>query len=183
MDFYKCRKGCCTIKIRPYNKLHNKYKQYTNYKKTGVFLYDPKEDRVLIVQSRGHLFSPPKGSLEIGESEIKGAIREVLEETGIDISNKWFSKATRIKDRAIFFYLELDTCIIDPQNTIDDNDANGLTWIKIDCLEECIKNGNIVLNHYAKIVFYRFLKKSFPKSGFNKVTYNNKGRLIQVPLY
>jgi ADP-ribose pyrophosphatase YjhB (NUDIX family) len=179
---YYCKKDCCHIQIKKFDKKQNQYKPRTNYKKAGVFIFDPKENRVLLVQSRGHLFGFPKGTLEIGESEIKGAIREVKEETGIDVSKYRFTKATRIKDRAICFYLEMDTCKVSLQTKIKDNDANGITWIKISCLEECISNGNIYLNHYSKIIFERFLKKTFTSSGFSKVTYK-KGKLYPISLH
>jgi 8-oxo-dGTP pyrophosphatase MutT (NUDIX family) len=140
-----------------------------NYRKAGVFIYDPKEDRVLLVQSRGHLFGPPKGSLNIGEKELDCAVREVKEETGLDISADDFTREVRIKDRAVYYYLEMDTCDIDVQEDMEDNDANGITWIKLDCLQNAISDGNIVLNHYANIVFREIMYKKFIKSSWTLV--------------
>ena len=48
---YKCLDGCCTIDIVSYSGI-NKSK-FTEKKKAGVFLYDPDNDRVLIVQNKG----------------------------------------------------------------------------------------------------------------------------------
>jgi 8-oxo-dGTP pyrophosphatase MutT (NUDIX family) len=151
MKTYYCRDKCCSVKIKKYKSRHRYFNR--NYRKAGVFIYDPKEDRVLLVQSRGHLWGPPKGTLNIGEQEIKCAVREVKEETGLDISPDNFTRSIKIKNKAIYYYLEMDTCDISVQDSIEDNDANGITWIKMNCLENAIVDGNIVLNHYAKILF------------------------------
>jgi 8-oxo-dGTP pyrophosphatase MutT (NUDIX family) len=147
-----------------------------NYKKAGVFIYDPAEDRVLLVQSRGHLWGPPKGTLELGETETQCAVREVKEETGLDVRPEDFSRATKIKNRALYFYLEMNMTPVAVQDEVKDNDANGLTWIKVDCLKECIYNGHIVLNQHCKLVFQRFKKVTFPKSGFTMVVNKKKRR-------
>lgn len=164
MQTYYCRDGCCPVKIKTYSKTPRYFNR--NYRKAGVFIYDPKNDSVLLVQSRGHLWGPPKGTLNIGESDPNCAIREVKEETGLDISAKDFSRAVKVRNRAIYYYLEMDMCDLNVQDSIKDNDANGITWIKMKCLENAISDGNIVLNHYAKIVFYKLLHKTFPKSNW-----------------
>ena len=173
-----CRDKCCKIFIKEYQPIPRYFNR--NYRKAGVFIYDPKEDRVLLVQSRGHLFGPPKGSLNIGEQERQCAVREVKEETGLTISSDDFTKAVKIKNRAIYYYLEMDTCDIYVQDSklhnINDNDANGITWIKMKCLEHAISDGNIVLNHYAKIIFRVLMKKTFPKSNWTIVARKKKIR-------
>lgn len=172
MQTYYCRDGCCPVKIKTYKPTPRYFDR--KYKKAGVFIYDPKEDRVLLVQSRGHLWGPPKGTLNIGEEEIHCAVREVNEETGINISSDDFIKYVRIRNRAIYYYLEMDTRDLNVQDSITDNDANGITWIKTDCLENAIKDGNIVLNHYAKIAFYKLKNKIFPKSNWTLVKRKKK---------
>lgn len=164
---YHCPNGCCPVKIKSYNPKPRYFNR--NYRKAGVFIYDPKEDKVLLVQSRGHLWGPAKGSLNIGEQPIDCAVREVKEETGLEIFSKDFTKSVKIRNRAVYYYLEMDTCEVDIQDNIEDNDANGITWIKMTCLEDAIASGNIVLNHYARIVFYRLMKKRFPKPNWIKV--------------
>ena len=170
MHKYTCDKACCSIKVNMYRRRSSTKLRRRNYKKAGVFIYDPKEDRVLLVQSKGHLWGPPKGTLELGEKEIDCAVREVREETGLKVNINDFSNTTRIKNRALYFYLEMDTSPVAIQEGIENNDANGLTWIKIDCLKKCIYNGHIVLNQHCKIIFQRFMNIIFPKSGFTMVT-------------
>lgn len=171
MQTYYCRDGCCAVKIQTYQTLKKQFN--SNYKKAGVFIYDPKEKKVLLVQSRGHLWGAPKGTRNIGESIYKCAIREVKEETGLTISEYDFIKSINIKNRSVYFYLEMNACDLTIQNNIENNDANGITWIKIKCLENAISDGNIVLNHYAKILFYKFLGKTFLKSNWILVQRRN----------
>ena len=54
------------------------------------------------------------------------------------------------------------------------NDANGITWIKLDCLEDCIKSGHIVLNQHCNQVLKKFLGRQFTKSDFVKVRSRRK---------
>lgn len=172
---YTCSKGCCTIEEQPLEQQPRR-KRRGNCRKAGVFIYDPEENRVLLVESRGHLWGPPKGTVEmdIDETSCACALREVKEETGLVLTADDFLRAIKIKNRAIYYYTEYKTCSVSIQKS-EDNDANGITWIKIDCLEEFIKSGNIVLNQHCKIAFEKFIGKSFPKSGFTRVE-NGKRR-------
>ena len=167
-----CRDKCCKIFINTYKPVPRYFNR--RYKKAGVFIYDPKEDRVLLVQSRGHLFGPPKGTLNYGERTRDCAVREVKEETGLNILEKDLTKVINIHNKATYYYLEMDTCKLTVQNSIIDNDANGITWIKMECLENAISDGNIVLNHYAKIVFLKIKNKKFPKSNWTLVQRKKK---------
>jgi len=176
MQTHTCEKGCCSIQVYEYSPTIPDRSRPRNNKKAGVFIYDPKENRVLLVQSRGQFWGPPKGTLEHGENDTQCAIREVMEETGLTIFPNKFTRATKIKNRAVYFYLEMDSCPVSIPSNIDDNDANGITWIKIDCLKDCIRNGYIILTQHSKIVFNRFIDQTFPKSGFTKVISKRKTR-------
>lgn len=155
----KCKKGCCTLKITNYNSTRMYYKR--NFKKAGAFLYDPEKNKVLLVQSRGVLWGPPKGSLEfsINENYWECAIREVKEETGLDITIHDFLRIVKIK-KIVYYYVERKSEEVEVQDSFD-NDANAITWINVDCLEEAVKDGLISLNHHCKILLNIFLNKNF----------------------
>ncbi len=174
---YTCENKCCTIEFADIS-LDLVPPRRGYYYKAGVFIYDPDAERVLLVQSRRQLWGPPKGTLESANNETncECAIREVKEETGLDIGIENFSRATKIKNRAIYYYAEMKWRDVHPQKGNDDNDANGITWIKLNCLEECIKSGQIELNQHCKIVFRRFLNRVFPASDFVKVKRKQKRR-------
>ena len=120
---YYCYNKCCKIYIQQYlnndkfivynkiytqiyNKINTKNVFFSHslikkYKKAGMFIYDPNKNNVLLVQSRGKFFGSPKGSLNINENEQDGAIREVLEETGIRILHNQLLKFINIFNRSI----------------------------------------------------------------------------------
>lgn len=167
---YYCDNKCCEIKfIDNGNYKPNIRRGYC--KKAGVFIFDPEERKVLLVQSRGHLWGAPKGTLEIdkGENTVDCAIREVKEETGLTITASEFQTAVKIKNRALYYYIEKKYEKVYPQKN-EDNDANGITWIHIECLKKCIDDGKIVLNEHCKILFHKFLKIDFGKNEFTKVS-------------
>lgn len=164
METYSCPNKCCLLKIKQYDR--NSSFTSTQNRKAGAFIYDPKTDKALLVQSRGHLWGIPKGTMKYGESERQCAVREVKEETGLDISPENFTRALRINQCALYFYLEMDECDINVQGHITDNDANGIGWIKLDCLQKCIENGNMTLNQHCRIIFERFKSREFKHPTF-----------------
>jgi ADP-ribose pyrophosphatase YjhB (NUDIX family) len=115
----------------------------------------------LLIQSRGNLWGPPKGTLDKDETYNKCAVREVKEETGLDVNESQFMCSTSIRNKAVYFFIESEECVVSVQDHIYGNDANGIGWVKIECLNELIKDGKIVLNSHCKITFQRFLNVSF----------------------
>jgi 8-oxo-dGTP pyrophosphatase MutT (NUDIX family) len=69
----------------------------TKLKKAGSFVYTSKKQKILLVQSRGQMWGPPKGSIQPNEEPLECAIREVKEETGLDIIS-YKEVYTRIDD-------------------------------------------------------------------------------------
>jgi len=169
-SIYSCEKGCCSIKIKEGQWLHQRHVRRGNCRKAGVFVYDPQNNAVLLVQSRGLLWGPAKGTLEVdlNETNIDCAIRELKEETGLDATITDFTRAIKIKNRVLYYYMEYPVCNVEVQDHLN-NDANGIAWIKIDCLKECISAGNIILNQHCKIAFKKFMNITFEKTEFVKV--------------
>lgn len=161
MNISDCQKGCCQIKIKPYVDSNKCIRKQRN--KAGIFIYDPLTDKVLLVQSCGNLWGPPKGSIEFGESPEECAIREVEEETGLIIDISQLSIKTTIRKQAVYYYLEMNECAVEVQDCISSNDANGICWIKLNCLENLINKGDIYLSYHCRTLFYRFLRHIFAK--------------------
>jgi ADP-ribose pyrophosphatase YjhB (NUDIX family) len=171
---FRCSTGCCTIQI--YEQKWRRFIYRKRSKKAGVFIFDPEQERVLLVRSRGFLYGAPKGTIETDESCIDCAIREVKEETGLIVNESDFKKGVKIKNRAIYYYAEMKTTNVQPEDR-PDNDVNAITWIKISCLEEFIKNGIVTLNQDCKLLFKKFLDKIFCRSEFTKVR-NRKSKSL-----
>lgn len=170
MKIYKCLSKCCNIYISEYKHVKDSNEKFRNRrKKAGFFIYDPESKKILLVQSRGHLWGPPKGTKNLDETELECAIRELKEETGYEIQNKKITKYINICNRAIYFYMEMKEEKVQIQKNVYGNDANGVCWIKLDCLEKCILNGNISITQHCRIALSKFCNKYMPFSNFEKV--------------
>lgn len=154
----KCPNGCCDILLQYTNNLQKKNMYCnSNKKKTGVFIYDPTANKILLIQSNNNLWGPPKGTLNYNETIKECAIREVYEETGITISPEKFTKAINIQNKATYFYMETHVCKVEIPQNIENNDATGISWININCLKDCIENNTIVLSKHCKIALKHFI--------------------------
>jgi len=99
-----CSKGCCNLQLVSYNG-SRKINTQKSYCKAGIIIYDPRSDKILIVQSRGNLWGPPKGSANGDEHPKDCAIREVQEETGIKvIAESLSNKVITLSSRVHYFY-------------------------------------------------------------------------------
>lgn len=154
----ECSCGSCIIKQNNYNS-DVKFKYRKDRYKAGAFIYDNKSDKILLVQSRGKLWGPPKGSLEISKNETfeECAIREVIEETGLVLTREDFKSSYRIRGRAVYFYTPYNICDIQVQDTCD-NDANGICWISPTCLKNMLREGKMDINNHCKILLRKILE-------------------------
>lgn len=59
----------------------------------------------------------------------------------------------------------MDESDVHIQNHILDNDANGIGWFNIDCLEELVRQGTININQHCRILIKKIFDKDIP---FNK---------------
>jgi len=165
-----CNNNCCNYKVIPYNNnLSIQYQKFREIRiiKSGSFIYDYSSKKVLLVQSRGQMWGSPKGTLKDNELPIQCAIREVKEETGLDLDEKNLnlSDSIIINSKVQYYFLEMKENQVYIQSHIIDNDANGIGWFNIECLEELVKKGVININQHCRIL----IKKIFNKEiSFNK---------------
>jgi len=150
----KCSNQCCTIQTGLYHHVpyvHNPKHKYRRLK-AGAFFYDTKTQRVLLVQSHGKKWGPPKGTIEedCNETIQECAIREVKEETGIQLDVHCLKKSYRV-DRSTYYYVERDW---DPMIRIptgkDSYDVTGICWFKLPCLLQLYYQKKIDLNAQCK---------------------------------
>jgi 8-oxo-dGTP pyrophosphatase MutT (NUDIX family) len=161
MKSFKCQNSCCTYKVHFYNRNNNRFN--VNNKKSGCFIYDPNNTKILLVQSRGQLWGCPKGTLQDNETTEQCAIREVKEETGLDIDEKQLLESENyvINSRVHYYFIEMKEMEVFIQNQ-DDNDANGIGWFNIQCLYNLVKNGVININHQCRTLVKNFFNVDIP---------------------
>ena len=82
-------------------------------KSCGAIIFN--EGKVLVVKQTSGFYGFPKGHVEIGETEKETAIREVKEETGLDIkiiSDKRYTQSYIVKENVhkdvVFFIAKLE---------------------------------------------------------------------------
>lgn len=151
-----CDKKCCNLKyIKGYNILP--YHVHKHKKKAGIFIHDSKSNKILLVQSRGRLWGPPKGTMEDGEHENQCAKREVKEETGLDIDISSLSDYFVIRNRATYFYMDIPYTELNIQTDLENNDVTGIGWISPECLVKCVQTQTINITTHCKILLKKIL--------------------------
>ena len=169
-EIISCPKGCCQLTAEQYipnpNDLPFKNR---NKKKAGVFIFDPNTQRVLMVQSRGHLWGLPKGTYEENDTAESCALREVMEETGIQLLPNQLAGSICIRGRITYYYTEMAERPVKVQHTIEHNDANGIGWVHIECLKRAIEDLSeaLKINSHCQILLRRFF-------GYEKVEVNQE---------
>ena len=150
-----CKKRCCKIQQQEYTGNKTIYDKGNGNRKAGLFVHDPETGKLLLVQSRGFLWGFPKGSMEGEETVKECAIREMKEETGIEVDIETLGK-NYFTHRNTYFLYEMKECEVDITR-INNNDSCGITWINDECLKNCIQEGRIKLNKAAETLISKFL--------------------------
>ena len=81
-----CQDQCCKFVSKPY--LNRLCKRRQPMRKAGILFFDPQTHKILLVQSKGNFWGIPKGTSESNETVTECAIREVWEETGLQVDPK-----------------------------------------------------------------------------------------------
>jgi len=151
-----CYNNCCEFCEIPYSRKSSIYKSKFGKKKGGVFFFNKKDNKVLLVQSSGDKWGFPKGSMEKDDCTIKDcAIREVFEETGMMIKKDELINEHRI-NRAYYYYIETDD-IKDVLNPDGNTDVSGIVWINVCCLKHMCISGDMKLNLHCRKLLKKIL--------------------------
>ena len=144
-----CINNCCVIHQRPAcNATSPDYRWKYGRQKAGVILYTP--DTILLVQSHGKKWGPPKGTVE-QETVVECAARELAEETGILLEDFENDEQLNI-NKAVYF---LHPSRVEYNISNIESDVTGITWIKLDCLKQMHKLGVLELSHQCKRILDR----------------------------
>ena len=151
-----CINGCCKLLVEKYiEKENQEFYSIYNKRKAGIVFIDKKNNSILIVQSRGNLWGFPKGTANENESFKECAIREAKEETGIELGISELNDYIAVRENAVYFFKVIEEREMEIQHSIENNDANGIGWIKIKCLEKMIENNLIKINSHCRTILER----------------------------
>jgi ADP-ribose pyrophosphatase YjhB (NUDIX family) len=125
--------------------------------KAGGLLFDCTEDSILLVQSRGNLWGLPKGTLKRNESSSDGAIREIKEETGLEINYSMLDTFIVLDETCTYYFIPYSKCEVSIQTNVLDNDVNSIGWVKLDCLKILLSDNKIRLTKHTKIILKKIL--------------------------
>lgn len=116
-----------------------------NEKSCGAFVFDG--NRVLIIKQRTGDYGFPKGHVEEGETEEQTAIREVKEETGVDIeilSNKRYYtsyiKNETINKEVVYYLVKL---INKDNESRQEEEISEIIWVDIEKAESVLTFDNM----------------------------------------
>jgi len=155
-DLKYCTRDCCKYEVISYKK--NSFTPKSSIK-AGVFIFDDKQKKILLVQSRGNLWGSPKGSKEANENILQCALREVKEETGLELTENMINDNHKfIYNNSHYYYLTMAELPVTINTPMIGNDATGIGWFNINCLINLINTGEFKINYHCKLLIEYFLK-------------------------
>ena len=154
-----CQCGSCEIHMSEYKDEKKTFRR--NRLKAGAIIYDPRLNRLVLIQSRGNLWGFPKGSLEDNENNNEGAIREVKEETGILLQESQLLNSHKVKN-AVYFEVYITYTPLNIQKS-PGNDANSVAWLRPTCIQDLVNKNKIKLNSHCRSLCEKLFSLKFQK--------------------
>jgi len=144
--------------------------------KSGAYIIDPKNKKILVILGKNKLIGIPKGSVEkekngenINESLLNCAIREVYEEAGIDITN-YINKEHYIimyeNEYYYYVYIENGSNIYpnDKLEPINKNEIIASRWVDLKYLKKNVIHCNRTLKKKGKVIYINWNLEDFKKN-------------------
>ena len=130
------------------------------------YLKENKEQILLIKHSNSGHWSFPKGHVEAGETEVETAVREIMEETGVnaDIDTRFrtvvtYSPKKDVLKDVIYFFATTDNDATEKQ----ESEVSEIMWVDIDKALNSVSYRNDKELITKAIRFYKQHKKEFNK--------------------
>ena len=123
--------------------------------RVGVIITD-RYKRILVVRGETGKYSLPKGCRHRGETEWEGALREVWEETGLDLEKEEsvaYEKNKVILGHGVYFKFRLKKSSMNVQIRIHHDEYEKIKevlWIRLENLQRYYKECNSDLKVYIR---------------------------------
>lgn len=137
------------------------WKQDTNRKAGAIII--SKDNYILVVHQvqSPNKWGLPKGRVRINETDFQAMVREVHQETGINVLNNFVFQTPIYIKRGVVYIVKSQKCKDDIIVDIRDKDEiQAWKWINLYSLIECIEN-NRMWNDYTQLFFSKV--KQYPK--------------------
>ena len=133
--------------------IFNNAKPDQNERLSGFVIMDKTQENIVIVQENDNhqKIGLPKGRAKDGESDIKCAMREVYEETGINLSKQPFRYINRIYNTdgtSIFLIILKSDC--EDIKFQKSNELNYVKWAKLENVKISIMFSPYFYNSFIK---------------------------------
>lgn len=126
-------------------------------KRAGVFLYNPLENKILIVQVFNKFIGIPKGGQEENETTSETALRELQEETGVLLDSLNENSKVIFNGSCTYYLVETNECFKTTLNKFDENDVSGVGWVHPRCIS---KIPGRVTSHLDRMI--RYINRFYP---------------------
>jgi 8-oxo-dGTP pyrophosphatase MutT (NUDIX family) len=144
---------CCTLHTRPLIDraiaiAYNEKRHFlTSHRiKAGTIPMNLNNKKILIVQSYSNSWGLPKGSVEGFETPPETALRETLEETGIQFFSSELQSPIRLLNCNAFYYPVFTQRDIPYDFSTIDTEITGIGWVHLECLGKF----DIPLNYHLR---------------------------------
>lgn len=152
---------CCYLHLLPsYYERHpdSEEDQFNviRYKRTrrircGTIILDFERKKILIIQSYKRFWGLPKGHMEEGETPEQCAIRETLEETGIELGTEQLLRSYSVfQGDGIYFIVNGNALAYNLWQITSKEEITGITWICLPCLQHFIGQKEMLINSHFR---------------------------------
>ena len=119
--------------------------------KAGFIIFHPVMKKILLVQSYGTLWGFPKGHSNQGETPFECALRELKEETGIELPEN-VDKTTLHLFHNVTYFLCKENVKYSASEIHDTNEISGIAWVCPQCIQQLNITSHVkkFLNKYSK---------------------------------
>lgn len=149
---------CCTLNILseesilPDEDQFNVIRHRKKRIRSGTIILNFKDKKVLLIQSYGSFWGLPKGHIEENETIEDCAIRETLEETGIQLKQTDLKRSYTVFNGDGVYYVVDGTQLNFDANQINNHsgEITGINWICMRCLNSLIQSKQIAINSHLR---------------------------------
>lgn len=172
--------------------IQNAVTEFKEYKSTipvrGCCILNKNLDKILLVEdASSKSWSFPRGKIGKDEDDVKCAIRECKEETGLDLSDyirpdKFMISTINRKQVKIYFCTDVPLDVVNDFNPMSIHEISGMKWFKIDRIKKLNNSSQKIRSYLFGTFMYRifsFVRKESLERKFIEAEHDLK-RILKI---